>query len=59
MILGYLDRPDRRCSLREPALDAAGKSPKTICSYFDSVRAIDCWLANKHMAPEPEGPRTY
>jgi integrase/recombinase XerD len=43
----------------ELALDAAGKSPKTIRSYLDSVRALDTWLADKHMAPEPEGLRAY
>ena len=43
----------------ELALDAAGKSPKTIRSYLDSVRALDRWLADKHMAPEPEELRAY
>jgi integrase/recombinase XerD len=43
----------------ELALDAAGKSPRTIRSYLDSVRALDRWLADQHMAPEPEGLRAY
>ena len=43
----------------ELALNATGKSPKTISSYLDSVRALDRWLADKHMAPEPEALRAY
>jgi hypothetical protein len=37
------------------ALDAAGKSPKTISSYLDSAKRLEAYLTTEGLPLEPEG----
>jgi hypothetical protein len=41
------------------ALDAAGKSPKTISSYLDSAKRLEAYLTTEGLPLEPEGIRAF
>jgi site-specific recombinase XerD len=41
------------------ALDAAGKSPKTISSYLDSAKRLEAYLTSAGLPLEPEGIRAF